>query len=634
MADLIVEHDGQRFRFDGTKPVLIGRDAGADVVCASPAVSRQHVEVSLDGGRWMIVDRSSLGTFVDQQKISRRALDRPVTLLLGDPASGESVRLSVDDPFARPMRAEHETVQLSADFVGRVDALQVRHGDRTVSVRAGEELTIGRDATNGLVIDDPIVSRHHARIAQRGDRWVLSDVGSSRGTYVDGKRVPHHDLVGKVSVHLGDPAGPEIACSLGERQRKSDVTVKKRTLKWAIPAALVVLVLLGGLAALLLGGGDDGPGLDRAKQAMVWLEVSYPDQEGATTGSGTMLTKDGLILTSAHVVAKDAPGLAPSYPSGDPAASRIRSQAPTEIVVYTYVSDDRMERAYRATTVDVDGYLDLAVIKIDSTADGASVDADKLDLPHTGLGDSGKVASGDSLTVLGFPEQEHANSVTVAPESVSGFQADSEGLVKDRRAWIMGSSPKVTPGSSGGALVDEDGRVVGVTIQIDPERSQVFYRPSALAEPLVDAAKDGSSGGYATYRYVKKAEPGVQASLVGVSRTPDCPTKPTDPVLHRTTGVPVVCVDFAGVTPGQALWVAVSGSEESDGDELGGAWQLFTPANLADSGSGTAAFSVSLPPEALADPELGAVWIRVYAGPSFDDLRSVSKSYPILLKSG
>ncbi|MCB1040875.1 MAG: hypothetical protein KDA94_15295, partial [Acidimicrobiales bacterium] len=77
-----------------------------------------------------------------------------------------------------------------------------------------------------------------------------------------------------------------------------------------------------------------------------------------------------------------------------------------------------------------------------------------------------------------------------------------------------------------------------------------------------------------------------------------------------------------------------SGSEESDGDELGGAWQLFTPANLADSGSGTAAFSVSLPPEALADPELGAVWIRVYAGPSFDDLRSVSKSYPILLKSG
>lgn len=631
MADLVVEHDGQRFRFDGAKPVLIGRDAVADVVCANPAVSRRHLQVSLEGGRWMIADESRLGTFVDEERISRRALDRPVTLHLGDAVDGASVRLSVDDPFARPMRGEHETVQVSREFAERLDALQISFGGEEISVRAGEELTIGRDATNTIVVDDPIVSRSHVRIAQRGDRWVLSDVGSSGGTFVGGKRVKQYDLVGRVQVNLGDPAGPEIACSFDERKRRSHGSIKKPTSRLVL-LALLISLLVGGLVLLVVRRGPDDSGLARAKQAVVWLEVTYPGQRGPTTGSGTILSKDGLILTAAHVAAKDAPGLAPSYPSGAPEAGRTRSMAPTEIVVYTYVSDDEIRKAYRASTVAVDGYLDLAVLRIDDTVDGGGVDAEKLDLPHTSLGESDKVRTGEALTVLGFPEQDQANSVTVAPETVSDTQRDLSGLVKARRFWLLGSSPRVTPGSSGGALVDESGRVLGVPIEIDPDKQQVFYRPSALAQPLVDSAKDGASGGYATYRYVKQPDPNVTADVFGASDSEACPRDQPEQVIERAAGLPYVCVRYGNMTPGQAVWVAVSQSK--DGDEIGGAWQLFTPNKLAGSGSGATTWKVDIPPETLADPEIPAVWVLVYVGPSFDDLSEnpVADPFPILLR--
>lgn len=57
----------------------------------------------------------------------------------------------------------------------------------SVPLRAG--LHIGRAADNGLVIDDPTVSRQHAYLGPRGDGWVLVDKGSVNGTFVNGERL-------------------------------------------------------------------------------------------------------------------------------------------------------------------------------------------------------------------------------------------------------------------------------------------------------------------------------------------------------------------------------------------------------------------------------------------------------------
>ncbi len=53
----------------------------------------------------------------------------------------------------------------------------------------GDQLTIGRDSTNEITINDAEVSRRHARLTFQGGKFVLEDLGSTNGTFVNGQRL-------------------------------------------------------------------------------------------------------------------------------------------------------------------------------------------------------------------------------------------------------------------------------------------------------------------------------------------------------------------------------------------------------------------------------------------------------------
>jgi hypothetical protein len=52
-----------------------------------------------------------------------------------------------------------------------------------------EQLTIGRSGESGLVIRDDYTSTHHARLMLWNDQWVIDDLDSTNGTFLDGSRV-------------------------------------------------------------------------------------------------------------------------------------------------------------------------------------------------------------------------------------------------------------------------------------------------------------------------------------------------------------------------------------------------------------------------------------------------------------
>ena len=52
-----------------------------------------------------------------------------------------------------------------------------------------EQLTIGRSSESGLVIRDDYTSTHHARLMLWDDQWVIQDLESTNGTFLDGSRV-------------------------------------------------------------------------------------------------------------------------------------------------------------------------------------------------------------------------------------------------------------------------------------------------------------------------------------------------------------------------------------------------------------------------------------------------------------
>jgi len=66
-------------------------------------------------------------------------------------------------------------------------------------------VTLGRDPSSELVINDPQASRQHARITRRGNLEVIEDLGSTNGTFVNGVRLTDpHTLTNGDVIGLGD----------------------------------------------------------------------------------------------------------------------------------------------------------------------------------------------------------------------------------------------------------------------------------------------------------------------------------------------------------------------------------------------------------------------------------------------
>jgi S1-C subfamily serine protease len=179
-------------------------------------------------------------------------------------------------------------------------------------------------------------------------------------------------------------------------------------------------------------------------QAVVQITSMYKDTNGKLQsswyGSGSLLTKDGLILTNAHVVLPD--GTLPV----------------DALLVSMEVNQDKAPQAmYYAEVIQADYQLDLAVIQITSDIDQKPIDRSTLNLPFIQVGNSDSLNLGDGLTILGFPSIG-GETVTLTKGEVSGFSTQKP---YGDRAYIK-TSAVITGGNSGGMAVDGQGALVGI----------------------------------------------------------------------------------------------------------------------------------------------------------------------------
>ncbi len=86
---------------------------------------------------------------------------------------------------------------------------------QTWTLDASRSYSVGRDPQGEVTLDDARVSWRHATIRWTDDGWVLEDLGSTNGTYVQGQRVNEARLSPGSAVHLGNATdGPRLAFSV------------------------------------------------------------------------------------------------------------------------------------------------------------------------------------------------------------------------------------------------------------------------------------------------------------------------------------------------------------------------------------------------------------------------------------
>jgi len=182
----------------------IGRAPECDVTLPDPALSRVQALVEPRGDGWVLVDRSGRGTRVGGVEVPEAALADGAEIALGAwralfRASAGGAEEATRAPGATQVRPGADqglppAARLRVRAAGR---------ERTHPVPPAG-LSVGKDPSNDVVVDDPFVSARHLRIEARGGLWFLSDLGSTNGTFVGGARVERAELPLGTSVALGD----------------------------------------------------------------------------------------------------------------------------------------------------------------------------------------------------------------------------------------------------------------------------------------------------------------------------------------------------------------------------------------------------------------------------------------------
>ncbi|MBI4279801.1 MAG: trypsin-like peptidase domain-containing protein [Armatimonadetes bacterium] len=285
-----------------------------------------------------------------------------------------------------------------------------------------------------------------------------------------------------------------------------------------IAAVLMTLALVAGVPAGL-GAQDTVPGSVMQALVTATVQILILDQSMKIvgTGSGSILTPDGVIVTNFHVIGDTKTGRL-SHPQGLVGIALNREGQVNAVPAY-------IARAIVGNTEP-----DMALVKIVADVQGRPVQ--NLNLPTVPIGDATQVRIGDPIAVLGFPGLG-GNSITAARGTVTGFVAGSGG----GRAYIKHDAQS-GPGASGGPVINARGEQVAVHVagRFDPRSGMrvplaipLDRVPSAWAQHLRGATIGASPPSTPSRPSPPPASTPVPSSPSAPPSTPSTPSTPSGP---------------------------------------------------------------------------------------------------------
>ncbi|MCW1930005.1 MAG: trypsin-like peptidase domain-containing protein [Candidatus Kerfeldbacteria bacterium] len=181
-------------------------------------------------------------------------------------------------------------------------------------------------------------------------------------------------------------------------------------------------------------------------------DVSAVQQEvEICSGTGFVISEDGMILTNKHVICDDLARYSVSFSDG---------------------------ATHEATVLDTDPLSDIAILKVDAT--------ELTPFTPIQLGDSTTLIQGQAVIAIGNALGEFQNTVTKGV--ISGLNRDLGGNYTD----LIQTDAAINEGNSGGPLIDLEGNVVGINTAIRRDSNAEglgFAIPINEAKVAIDSIK-------------------------------------------------------------------------------------------------------------------------------------------------
>ena len=182
---------------------------------------------------------------------------------------------------------------------------------------------------------------------------------------------------------------------------------------------------------------------EETSKAVVLISAFNSGQRFASNGTGSIISKDGLILTNAHVIFND---------ERNKPFDAIRVFLKPERVTGNLRNDT--SRKFRATLVHYSNSLDLAILKFQDPKFSNS-------LPLLELSDLSGTSIGDPVLAIGHPEQGGLWTLTTG--TISSMIESFENI---RGKDVFQTETSINRGNSGGPLIDRHGHMVGINSMI------------------------------------------------------------------------------------------------------------------------------------------------------------------------
>lgn len=141
--------------------------------------------------------------------------------------------------------------------------LSWREASRSQQIEAGEFLTVGRDPSNHVILNDDFVSGRHARIERKIHGFLIRDLRSRNGTFVNGARVIEAMLNDGDRIRIGSS---ELCFSSEKQEPREGLHLRSKNIQWNDQLLRLPNIAQSPFPVLLTG--PSGAGKDLLAQSL------------------------------------------------------------------------------------------------------------------------------------------------------------------------------------------------------------------------------------------------------------------------------------------------------------------------------------------------------------------------------